>query len=62
MEKGHRESAASLENRVFFLCLYVTVNWPGNICISGLHGVCAGGSMVKIVDLIIGVEYKRTGA
>ena len=29
--------------------------------ISGLHGVCAGGSMVKIVDLIIGVEYKRTG-
>ena len=50
------------EARLSYVYMLLLTGLEIYVCISGLHGVCAGGSMVKIVDLIIGVGYKRTKA
>ena len=50
------------EARLNYVYMLLLTGLEIYIYISGLHRVCDGGSMVKIVGLIIGVEYKRTGA
>ena len=41
------------EARLNYVYMLLLTGLEIYVCISGLHGVCAGGSMVKIVDLII---------